>query len=83
MQEGCGEVSEEIITKNNRLKRAESPNVAPSPGQRPGVGDGALIKVSRSERAICFMRGNAPCDEEGYALSARGIFESAQKCQMY
>ena len=21
------------------------------------------------------MRGNAPCDEEGYALSARGIFE--------
>ena len=57
--------------------RAVSPIAALSPGQRPG-GDVALIKVSRSVRATCFMRGNAPCGGLGYALSARSIFASAK-----
>ena len=66
--------------------RAVSPIAALSPGQRPGGDDVALIKVSRSVRATCFMRGNAPCGVKGlmgYALSARGIFAQAQKCRMY
>ena len=66
--------------------RAVSPIAALSPGQRPGGNDVALIKVSRSVRATCFMRGNAPCGVKGvmgYALSARGIFAPAQKCRMY
>ena len=65
--------------------RAVSPIAALSPGQRPGD-DVALIKVSRSVRATCFMRGNAPCGVKGvmgYALSTRGIFAQAQKCRMY
>ena len=56
-----------------------------APGNARGS-DVALIKVSRSVRATCFMRGNAPCGVKGvmgYALSARGIFAQAQKCRMY
>ena len=56
-----------------------------APGNARGS-DVALIKVSRSVRAACIMRGNAPCGVKGvmgYALSARGIFAPAQKCRMY
>ena len=47
-----------------QVGRAASPIVAHSPGQRPG-GDVALIKVSRSVRAACIMRGNAPLGVKG------------------
>ena len=62
------------------------PSCCPEPRATPWVSDDALIKVSRSVRATCFMRGNAPCGVKGvmgYALSARGIFAQAQKCRMY
>ena len=62
------------------------PNCCTQPRAAPWGKDVALIKVSRSVRATCFMRGNAPCGVKGvmgYALSARGIFASAQKCRMY
>ena len=62
------------------------PNCCTQPRAAPWVNDVALIKVSRSVRATCFMRGNAPCGVKGvmgYALSARGIFAQAQKCRMY
>ena len=55
------------------------------PAQGNALGrEGALIKVLRSVRAAFFMRGNAPrhCIR-GYALKARGIFASTQKCRMY
>ena len=47
-----------------QVGRAVSPIVAHSPGQRPGS-DVALIKVSRSVRAACIMRGNAPWGVKG------------------
>ena len=53
--------------------------------QGNALGEGnALMKVSRSVRAIFFMRGIAPrhC-VRAYALGARGIFAVAQKCRMY
>ena len=59
------------------------PNCSTQPRAAPWGNDVALIKVSRSVRATCFMRGNAPCGVKGvmgYALSARGIFALAQKC---
>ena len=62
------------------------PNCCTQPRAAPWGNDVALIKVSRSVRATCFMRGNAPCGVKGvmgYALSARGIFAQAQKCRMY
>ena len=62
------------------------PNCCTQPRAAPWGNDVALIKVSRSVRATCFMRGNAPCGVKGvmgYALSARGIFALAQKCRMY
>ena len=62
------------------------PNCCSQPRATPWVDGDALIKVSRSVRATCFMRGNAPCGVKGvmgYALSARGIFAQAQKCRMY
>ena len=62
------------------------PNCCTPPRAAPWGNDVALIKVSRSVRATCFMRGNAPCGVKGvmgYALSARGIFALAQKCRMY
>ena len=62
------------------------PNCCTQPRAAPWGNDVALIKVSRSVRATCFMRGNAPCGVKGvmgYALSARGIFAPAQKCRMY
>ena len=42
------------------LGRTVSPVVAHSPGQRPGWTVVHWFKVSRSARAACFMRGNAP-----------------------
>ena len=62
------------------------PNCCTQPRAALWGNDVALIKVSRSVRATCFMRGNAPCGVKGvmgYALSARGIFAQAQKCRMY
>ena len=62
------------------------PNCCTQPRAAPWGNDVALIKVSRSVRATCFMRGNAPCGVKGvmgYALSARGIFAQAQKCRLY
>ena len=62
------------------------PNCCTQPRAAPWGNDVALIKVSRSVRATCFMRGNAPWGVKGvmgYALSARGIFAPAQKCRMY
>ena len=62
------------------------PNCYTQPRAAPWGNDVALIKVSRSVRATCFMRGNAPCGVKGvmgYALSTRGIFAQAQKCRMY
>ena len=62
------------------------PNCCTQPRATPWGNYVALIKVSRSVRATCFMRGNAPCGVKGvmgYALSARGIFAQAQKCRMY
>ena len=37
------------------------PNCCTQPRAAPWGNDVALIKVSRSVRAACFMRGNAPC----------------------
>ena len=37
------------------------PNCCTQPRAAPWGNDVALIKVSRSVRATCFMRGNAPC----------------------
>ena len=62
------------------------PNCCTQPRAAPWGNDVALIKVSRSVKAACIMRGNAPCGVKGvmgYALSARGIFAQAQKCRMY
>ena len=62
------------------------PNCSTQPRAAPWGNDVALIKVSRSVRATCIMRGNAPWGVKGvmgYALSARGIFAPAQKCRMY
>ena len=62
------------------------PNCNTQPRAAPWGNDVALIKVSRSVRATCIMRGNAPWGVKGvmgYALSARGIFAPAQKCRMY
>ena len=60
------------------------PNCCTQPRAAPWGNDVALIKVSRSVRATCFMRGNAPCGVKGimgYALSARGIFAPAQNAE--
>ena len=54
-----------------------------APGNARGS-DVALIKVSRSVRAACIMRGNAPCGVKGvmgYALSARGIFAQRKNAE--
>ena len=41
------------------------PNCCTQPRAAPWGNDVALIKVSRSVRATCFMRGNAPCGVKG------------------
>ena len=42
------------------------PNCCTQPRAAPWGKDVALIKVSRSVRATCFMRGNAPCGVKGF-----------------
>ena len=42
------------------------PNCCTQPRAAPWGNDVALIKVSRSVRATCFMRGNAPCGVKGF-----------------
>ena len=59
------------------------PNCCTQPRAAPWGNDVALIKVSRSVRAACFMRGNAPCGVKGInGLRAFGAWHFCAGAQM-
>ena len=59
------------------------PNCCTQPRAAPWGNDVALIKVSRSVRATCFMRGNAPCGVKGvYGLRAFGAWHFCASAKM-
>ena len=59
------------------------PNCCTQPRVAPWGNDVALIKVSRSVRAACFMRGNAPCGVKGInGLRAFGAWHFCAGAQM-
>ena len=59
------------------------PNCCTQPRAAPWGNDVALIKVSRSVRAACIMRGNAPCGIKGFnGLRAFGAWHFCAGAKM-